>query len=509
MDKSKSRIIIIIAIILIVFSAIGATFAVLYINTDLFKSEQEMFYKYMNQNKDIIEIFDISKLTEYSKKRESLPHTYESSLIYDVKNSETSTNTDNPQKGSLQLQISGKKDSIKNNESTDIKIKYGDTDLFHINSIKNDELYGILSEEIITKYIAVKNENLKEFLSKLGDYSTWLGIEDNNELPDKVQFNSCSELFSLTENQKKDIVNIYKSILNNNIPKESYKKQKDIPLLLNNNNINTTTYTLTLSESDVYVLLKNILETSKDSEVIINIIKEKARVLGYNNNQIDSLIKEYQEKIQGFIDDIVIGEKTEDEAVKVILYTANKQLLKTEIILYENTTVGLLYEQNDMQKKVNITVNKKDNTDQALIEIIRNISTEKYNVKITANLMINNSEFKIVCEIDSDIDVSSDKMKNSISLVLNNGTGVYRTDYNNSEDYSSNVEVDKLDSSNSVTLNNYAGEEIQKLMQAIEGRIGQVVQEKMQLLKSMNVQEEELLPLYIFPTWKIYAQEYR
>lgn len=481
MNRNRSRIVIIIAIVLIVLLAIGATFAVLYMTTDLFKSEKTLFYKYMAQNEKIGQVLDYSKLNEYNQKSESLPHTYEGSITFTESSSDTSTAIDNSQVNNLKLEIGGKSDPVKQNRSTDFKIKYGDSELFHLSAIKNEDLYGILSEEIITKYIAVKNENLKEFAAKIG-------INNTDVVPDKIKLDQYYNLFSITDEQKNDILEEYKSIFEENIPNENYQKQEEVPLLINNNNISTTTYSVTLTESDVYVIYKRFLEVSKNSQVITSLLQEKAKELGYNDTQISNLMQEYQKQIQENIDNIDIGSKDDEkEAVKIVLYTANKQLLKTELILNQNITTGIVFEDNGTQTKLIIISNEKTSTNQTSIEIIKNDTDEKFDFTITIDSIRNSEESKFVCKYEKNGSTTSNTIKDAMSFGINNGTTTYRVDYSNTEDYSANIDVQKLDSSNSVTLNSYPAEDIQNLLTAITTRIEQVIQEKKQLLQLSGV----------------------
>ena len=480
MYRNKSRVIVIIAIVLVVLLAIGATFAVLYLTTDMFKSNKTLFYKYMGQNGKIGQVLDYSELDTYRQRSESLPHTFDGQVTYTQGSSENTQATENNLINNLKIEIKGKSNPKNQDKSLDLKLRYEDTDIFHVSTIKNNELYGILSEEIITKYIAVQNNNLNEFVSKLG-------FEATDIFPNKIEINEYDRLFKLTDEQKANILNVYQPIFMDNIPNENYTKQKEVPLLLNNNNITTTTYSVTLTEQELYVIYQNILETSKNSQVITDLIKEKAAILGYDNSQLNELVVNYQKAIQELIDNINIGEKTSREAVKIILYTADKQLLKTDIIIYENTIIEVICDQSDTQAELDINVNQKNASNQAFVKIIKSFTNEKLEFGVTVNVIEDNDQYKAVLKIEKNGSSDASEIKNAISFGINDGNTTYRLDFTTTEDYSNSVDVEKLDTSNSVTLNNYQAEDIQNLMEAIITRLGQVFQEKITLLQSEGV----------------------
>ena len=484
MYKTKKRMILIISLVLIILLAVIASLAILYLNTDLFKSNKDLFYKYIQQNGIITELANFSELDKYLDKSESLPHTYDSTLKF------TENSSDSTQLNSFNVEITGKNDPINQNESLDLKLKYGDAELFHINGIKNNNLYGVLSEEIVTKYIAVENNNLKEFATKLG-------IENTEKLPNKIKTNNYLEIFSLTEEQKINIFNVFKPILIDNLSNDYFTRQNDVPLLLNNNNITTKTYVLCLNEKQLNDILQNILVTAKNSGVILNIVKDKARILGYEENAIDEIVREYQDLAQEQINNISV-ENTQNEALKIILYTADGKLLKTNIIIHEDITVEMVCSQNDTQVELNITINEKESSDQTTFQIVKYVTSDKFEYSITTNLLIDNSQNKIVFKAEKNGDSSSSQIKDAVSFGINDGVSINRIDYTNVENYQNDVNIERLNSSNSVTLNNYSSDEIQNLIEAIIGRMEQVYQEKIIELENMNISLNSLLPYTIW-----------
>jgi len=475
MNKSKGRVVFIIAIILVILLALGGTSAVLYFTTDLFKNEKTLFYKYINESQKIGQILSYSDFYGYNQKKETTPHTFERTISFNESESPSTLNSNNSPINNFKIEINGKNDPINENEFRNIKIKYKDNELFQVSTIRNGDLYGTLLHDIITKYIAIENNNLHEFASKLG-------IENAENIPDKIQFDKYNDLFSLSEQQKKDILNTYKSVLSN-FTEGDYIKQKNVPLLLNNNNINTTTYSLVLTEKQVYNIYKMLLESTQNSEVIINLIREKGRILGYGEKQLNEIVNEFKDYIQKeLIEDINLEEKSDKEELRIILYVADKKLLKTEIIIEENEITGIIYESN----KLSISVDRKNSSDKALVEVNKNVTGDRLEYEISIDSVVNNDETNMKFKMSKNGSVSASEIIDEKSIEISDKSSTLKINSTNTEKYSDNINIEKLDASNSVTLNNYSAEDIQNLMMAIIQRSQQYFENKANVLSEIN-----------------------
>ena len=149
-----------------------ATFATLYFATDIFKSDKEMFYKYISQ----IRIGDIIATDEYSRYQERVK------------------NENNTNKGNVSINVKGNNEEVINEEfdfetkskpgenfaSAKINMKQNDEKKLTIDYLRNEDLYGLRFEDLIKQYIVLENNNLKEFAQKLG-------IENTDNIPNKLE----------------------------------------------------------------------------------------------------------------------------------------------------------------------------------------------------------------------------------------------------------------------------------------------------------------------------------
>ena len=80
--KKRYLIMLIIAIVLII--ALGAGFAFAYFFTDIFRSNKELFSKYISQNLEIVGIFKDEDVKAYSEKQENTAYTSEGTIKTNV-----------------------------------------------------------------------------------------------------------------------------------------------------------------------------------------------------------------------------------------------------------------------------------------------------------------------------------------------------------------------------------------------------------------------------------------
>ena len=82
------------------------------------------------------------------------------------------------------------------------------------NIIKNADIYAVQSDMLNDKYIAVENNNLKELAQKLG--------MDEENIPDRIEQVNAYDLLYVSKEDRKEISNKYKEVINDKINKNNY-----------------------------------------------------------------------------------------------------------------------------------------------------------------------------------------------------------------------------------------------------------------------------------------------
>lgn len=71
---------------------------------------------------------------------------------------------------------------------------YNDSDLFSMQYLRNDNRFGIKSNEIIDKYLMIENNNLQDFVKK------W-GVQDSTNIPDQIELKNKD--FEIEDEEKR------------------------------------------------------------------------------------------------------------------------------------------------------------------------------------------------------------------------------------------------------------------------------------------------------------------
>lgn len=354
MKKGLKIIIIIIVILLILILGIIAG---LYFLTDIFKSDKELFFKYMVQNKELIEIFQDEDIKIYKEKQNNLPYT-ENSTLTSTDGSNDSTN------GSISCV--GNVDKLNNYTYKNIKLNYSQTDAISFHYLNMQDYYGLKIDDVMTNYIAIENNNLKEFLTKMGVDETVV-----QKVPDKIDFDNFN-LKIFTDEEIAELKTKYSTILLNNLTDTIFSKSETETSKI---------YTITLTQSEYQSILNKLLEEIKNDSVIINSIKQ---FIMKNSDCTESDVSEYisqiKIKIQEIQDDIISGSNSSAHTLTINLYTENKILTKTEFLESNGSKFTIL--KTDNGYKIETLEEWQTTSNYIQIDKIKTDDSIEYNILI-------------------------------------------------------------------------------------------------------------------------------
>lgn len=377
MKKQKTRkIIIIISIVILALLIIGI-FTALYLTTDMFKSNEMLFAKYLGQN---IENFDtikneffIDEVKEFKEGKYSNNTEIEFNYIDDVGTS--NENADNII-NSLKLQINGSKSKEENYNYKKMNLLKNDENLLSLEYINVNNEYGIRFSDLYKQFVIVENENLTELQNKIGNNSETI------KLPENIDFNiNVQELFNLSQEEKKKIQEKYLNVIINNRTKENFSKQKNSKIQVNNQEILADSYTLTLTKeqlNDIYI--KFLEEIKKDDIILGKIEKIEQNIVNYGIEYDfkNEFINSIDETIQNIISNNIGSEET-----KIIVYVKNGYTLKTviqvpeyEIEIDSIKSQYLKINYYTLKNQTNLSIKFLKENDNKNLEIIRNYKDE-------------------------------------------------------------------------------------------------------------------------------------
>ena len=381
---SVSLILVIICITLIVVS-----FA-----TDTFKSDKELFFKYAKQIK-FEEITGAQEYPNYLKKLSSQSHNDEGILTVELK--------DEDENISESIEYTGYSDPSNNKSNYDISLKKENEELLSLNYLRDNDLYGVLFNDIVNQYIVLENNNLKEFASKLG-------VENTDSIPDKFEVQKISD--GLDYDKFKTIYDKYLNIALEQIPKDNYSKIKKESITVANKKVEADGYLLKLDIKDIQNILIKMLETAKDDKDIYNEIEKI-----YNSQgNINITFEEYQSSIEEFISEISteISEENNSEIINICVYKKGKETIKLDVNIGIDEIGKIEISAENKQKTLSVKIVSEENEISFIIKTNSSSDDEK-NIEFDASYKIDNEEI-LTAKINGSFTANEVKFNGSISI---------------------------------------------------------------------------------------------
>ncbi|OKZ67008.1 MAG: hypothetical protein BHW02_00440 [Clostridium sp. 28_12] len=464
--KSK-KILIITLIIILVLAVAGTVFAYLFIATDTFKGDKELFAKYISQNSETLEKFtdlQTKKVYEGLKDEEKYESDTEIKATYS-EGGEVSNPINN-----LSAKINIQKDNTEDYFYADGQILYGNEKYLEAEAIKDQEAYGVRFTDIVKQFVTVKND------SKLGEVAKDLGTDSVTleKIMDVIdgKENATEEIISKEDVQK--IKDKYMNIITNAVSNGTFSSNKDAKITYNNNTVSAKAYTVSLTSEQVEGMIVEILNNLKEE---------------------DKIGEKYQDKINDIISNIT--DEKEIPAVKITVYEQNKKTIRTaiEITSLAKITVENTDENNELKTKIQISGISTETTEEYNIEITKKTDENQENVE--AVLSVTNGDDTYQAGI-------SNTLKNSDSEIQIKTIFEYKKDIltaalnlNNNIILGDSFEKKQSLANNNYVLNDATAESRQKVITQLK----QVVPEKMTTrmgllmeaigLKQNNVTETE------------------
>lgn len=467
----KKRILIIVLILILLFGAIfGLVYSYLKSTTDILKSDRELFYKYMSKNIDIVNVIDTNWISEYKDKIKNNSYSNKGKITFEV----SSKNVEDTEESQLQTVINNTKFSFEGNTNLpeqkayqNIKWLYSDeeTELFTLKFLKEDKLYGLKSDEVVTKYVSIKNENIKELCNRLG-------IQDTKNVANEIIEYDFSKILNTSDKQKKSIKEKYINVLNHHIQEKSFNKEKNVRVTVDHEVYVSNKYSVKLTGDELINVKIKLLEVLLKDD---NILNELVKIL-----QMDSgYIKVIKEQIQYSIENIRKQPSNSEITFEISLYELDGKLLKTECIT-ENRNISIINLNTGNKQNIKI---EDINTNKGIIvttySVERNTEESNNSIAIKIDSTENGRQASLI-----DIQIFNEgslKLSNSINTFIKfsikNDAGNKKIEYEDKKQFNIKEEIEDL-SENTVILNNTTIEYNKNTIQAIKDKLYQVYTEK-------------------------------
>lgn len=431
--------IIIISILIVLLLVV---FVVLYFCTDLLKSDKQLFFKYASQLVETEGGFVENNIEAFYNKKQQMPYENEGKFDFTV-DLGNNTNEQIDIANDFVVNFSGKTDKTNNKAEQNIELKYSDDVSWPLIYRHDGDIYGIQTDYVSSKYVAVENNNLKEFAGKVG-------MTDTSDVPEKIEISEDKANFEYTEEEKQTVQEKYMTILENQFKDDQFQTEK--------NDDGTTRYILTMTNEELKNLVIALLNELKTDDVTLgkinNILSEQDL---YTKNTIEA------EDIDSIIESLQEG-NTEEGEVQFIVAQKDSKLISISLNQNDN---NIQLTKNNQEDSVNysISVNFKFDTGLSSVETIGGT------IYFSANYSGLN-----------ELNTVKENYELGIAVQDNNGqqVGKYTYQFENNVNFVDSVNIDGLNEENAMILNNYEEESIQNFMIQLGERISNVNEEQME-----------------------------
>ena len=430
--NTKILLILIIIIVIIILAGVG----ILVFATDIFKSDKEMFFKYMADIGDSKKGFIDDGLKQYFEKKNNTPYNDEGEFSVNI-------SSDNEQKkfenvNNFNISFSGQVDTANSKAAQNISLNYSNDVKFPINYKQIENKIGLQTKYVGSKFVAIETEKLNKFSEDLDD------VESYGEMVDKLQKMGKVEL---TEDEKSHIKDTYITVINQQLEKDKFSKVKESDM---------SGYKLSLTGTDLQNVLVKLLETLKNDQTTVDKLNEYLKI---QKNSAKITASQIYDAIKSIKDDTDFSDKNFEIAV----YQKNRDVCK---LVIETTEGTIAIEKKIEGNQQNIVVSYEMKEDKkSKISFSANFENLEslQNIKENYELIMSLPE---VAESSTTTDVDSEVV-------------VYKYNFSNDVNFTDSATVEDFSSDNSLMLTDYDSDQVSSFLNAVVERISEVNEQQM------------------------------
>ncbi len=434
--KKNSKIILILIISIIVLILLtGLAFA--YFATDMFKSNKDLFFKYITQIGEEKDGFIDPQLKQYFEKQKTTPYQNQGTITPNITTNSNQTR-EYEAVNNFNITFFGQTDKLTNNFMQDISLNYSSDVTFPINIRKVGNNIGLQTQYIGSKYIAIEtNSQNNEALKSL------------NEVIEQTQKVKSLNNISFSNEELKQIQETYLSAINNELQESQFSKE--------NNG-----YKLTINGEQLKNVIAKLLETLKNDQKTLDKINE------YLNEQKSSL-KLTASNIDNYKKTMEQDTDGNNETYEITVFGQKGKMNKLTISS-EELLITIEKEKINDTLKYKMSIESKEDGNSGL----------SFSMNYTGlnGLQSVNEEYIIEIAVDPSQEViDSEQMTPNTT---NNVITKYQI--NNQIDFIENAEIEELSEDNAMILNNYEEEQVANFLQQVGERIQKVNKQQMEQL---------------------------
>lgn len=480
MEKSKGKKIVLFFIILLLIVLIIAGGAYAYIATDLLKSPDMLFKKYLLSQASEISKFNVGPYKDGYERMKK-----EKAEIKVVGKNEYNLGTtqdldEDSEKKYLETTLTLKTDYPNKNLSVNIDSKLDGEEYLKLDLVGSKDALGLKIEDLHEKYITIENRDLKKLAKTFN-------VDENtiNMIPDKLPE------ITLTEASKKMLLEEIKNIISNELSSvgtNSYTQEKYVIDNYNGEKFKGNKYVLTTSSKKFNEMIYNCAIKLCENEQIRSALNSDELLNKLKENIIEVSKKE---------------ENLEDKAMKISVYSYDGKTIKLDVtvndeIVYEMYTLNkensssmqIKYissksESNKVASESLININSSFETQNGEISYEEKTTYDKKDIKALKEKEADENPFYSEDEIDEKYKNIATSAKATITSENDEITAKITTVNKNKDKQTStqtikfgNIEVQTLNSDENIVINDYTEEDFSGLVMEFMTNGAKTAQEK-------------------------------
>ena len=489
--RKKRRLILIVSIALVILIILTA-FLLVYINTDMFKSNKTLFMKYLGQNVENMEEMykQVGQKNDYENSLEQNKYTVNTQI--NVNNTEnlgtTEENTDNTI-NQLKIVAEGQVDKANQYNYQHMNLYNGEESILRLEYIQDSNTYGIRFSDLFQQFLLVDNNNLQDLFSKLG-YSN----EEISNIPNQIDLDQLSlSQLEISSEEKEELSNRYTEIIENSLNDKNFSKAQNQTIEIDGKSVQVNAYSVTLTKEQLNNLYLDILEQLKSDEIILgklDIIQAKIDQFNQLSQNSDSNVENGTESLKDSFIDVI------DETISQINQN-NIGQDETTITVYENMkkTVRTSIKTPEYEMNLDFLTSNGENfvqysEDNNSNNTTRTISLSKNDSDIELTINILEGEEESNTTIKQNKQVSGNIMTKNLSARYedsDNRVEAYITqNYQTVSQFENQI---TLDSENSIKLNDLEDGQLQSLMTTVQEGVNGKIEELQNQIDIQQLQQ--------------------
>lgn len=459
MRSVSKKVAIIIILIILIIGICGGVFAYLFLATDTFKSEKELFFNYLTQNVETIkEIANSKTLENYNNLKNG--QTYEENTTANIKYAEG---------GEISSPYNNLSMTLKNQKDTDYNYKdfniiLEEQSAIQIEGIQNNGNYGIRFSNLLRQFVSLENGQKIDGLEIEDDKLEALNaiiVDDSTYFQDMM----------FSEQELQNLESKYITVISQILSQGKFSKQSKSTITVGSQSIQTTAYSVDLTGYQFQNLIIEILNNLKIDDIIIGKIEAISGSSENYANTIDSKIRQVEDK--------------DFKDVKIVVYEKGGVTQRTEM---QSEDFNVIMDTSVQNGSGNITLeytslNSENNS--KTLNISKQLTDTKENYAITFNVANGEEEYEINATLDSDF------ARTNLSFGYKKGITEITISLENNISTSIGEKIE-LTSENNVILNELSEESLSATLNVLNVQVPEKLKGRYELL-IQKLQATELI----------------